>query len=78
MGGVNLSGIVKDAALNLGPGAVPQLSHLLRGAQEMRISLFPGLITDKTNSRARGKLYVRYRPMARAPVHSAGNHMTIA
>ena len=32
MGGVNLSGIVKDAALNLGPGAVPQLSHLLRDA----------------------------------------------
>jgi hypothetical protein len=78
MGGVNVSGIVKDAALNLGLGAVPQLSHLLRGVQEMRISLFSGLIPDKTNSRAGGKLYIRYCPMARAPVHSARNHMTIA
>jgi len=32
MGGVNVSGIVKDAVLNLGLGAVPQLSHLLRDA----------------------------------------------
>ena len=32
MGGVNLSPRLRAAALNLGFGAVPQLSHLLRDA----------------------------------------------